>query len=68
MMTHFTTLSDGSYLAPLYSFKRCETALRRAQRAMSRKTQFSNPKRRDSSTYCATRRPPLLSEGGCQAN
>jgi len=35
-------LSDGDYLEPLNSFKRHETALRKAQRAMSRKVKFSN--------------------------
>ena len=41
-IARFATLSDGSFIAPLGSFKRHETALRRAQRAMSRKTKFSN--------------------------
>lgn len=41
-IARFATLSDGSFLAPLASFKRRETRLRRAQRAMSRKTKFSN--------------------------
>ncbi len=38
----FFTLSDGSFKDPLDSFKRHETALRKAQQAMSRKTKFSN--------------------------
>jgi putative transposase len=38
----FATLSDGTFYAPLNSFKRHETALRKAQQAMSRKTKFSN--------------------------
>jgi len=38
----FATLSDGTFYAPLNSFKRYETALRKAQQAMSRKTKFSN--------------------------
>lgn len=38
----FATLSDGTFYAPLSSFKRHETALRKAQRRMSRKTKFSN--------------------------
>jgi putative transposase len=38
----FATLSDGSHLAPLNSFSRHETALRKAQQAMSRKQKFSN--------------------------
>ncbi|MBP0623438.1 RNA-guided endonuclease InsQ/TnpB family protein [Cupriavidus consociatus] len=41
-IARFATFSDGSYLAPLNSFKRHEARLRRAQRAMSRKTKFSN--------------------------
>ena len=41
-IARFATLSDGSHLEPLNSFKRHETALRKAQRAMSRKTKFSN--------------------------
>ncbi len=38
----FATFSDGSYLAPLNSFKRHEARLRRAQRSMSRKQKFSS--------------------------
>jgi len=38
----FATLSDGTFFAPRGSFKLHETALRKAQRAMSRKTKFSN--------------------------
>ncbi|OUL88768.1 RNA-guided endonuclease InsQ/TnpB family protein [Paraburkholderia hospita] len=41
-VARFATFSDGSYLAPLNSFKRHEVRLRRYQRAMSRKTKFSN--------------------------
>ncbi len=41
-IARFATLSDGSYLAPLNSFKRHEAALRRAQQAMSRKQKFSS--------------------------
>lgn len=41
-IARFATMSDGSYLAPLSSFKKHETGLRRYQRAMSRKTKFSN--------------------------
>ena len=41
-VARFATLSDGSFYAPLNSFKRHETRLRRAQQAMSRKTKFSN--------------------------
>ena len=38
----FATLSDGAFHAPLNSFKRHETRLRKAQQALSRKTRFSN--------------------------
>lgn len=41
-IARLATMSDGSYLAPLNSFKRHEARLRRAQQAMSRKTKFSN--------------------------
>ncbi len=41
-VVRFATLSDGSFHTPLGSFKRHEDRLRRAQRAMSRKTTFSN--------------------------
>ncbi len=41
-VARFATLSDGTFYAPLNSFKRHETALRKAQQAMSRKIKFSN--------------------------
>lgn len=41
-VTRFATLSDGTFYAPLNSFKRHADRLRRAQQAMSRKTKFSN--------------------------
>lgn len=41
-IARFATLSDGTFYAPLNSFKRHEDRLRRAQQAMSRKTKFSN--------------------------
>lgn len=41
-IARFATLSDGSYFAPLNSFKRQEQALVKAQRAMSRKQTFSH--------------------------
>ena len=41
-VARFATLSDGSHLEPLNSFKQHESALRRAQQAMSRKVKFSN--------------------------
>jgi putative transposase len=40
-IARFATLSDGSVVAPLNSFKKHEMRLRRHQRAMSRKTKFS---------------------------
>jgi len=41
-IARFATLSDGTFYAPLNRFKRHETALRKAQQAMSRKVKFSN--------------------------
>jgi putative transposase len=40
-IAHFATLSDGSHVAPLDSFRKHEALLRRYQRAMSRKVKFS---------------------------
>ncbi len=40
-IARFATLSDGSYLEPLNSFKQHQQRLARYQRAMSRKVQFS---------------------------
>ncbi|WP_419687996.1 RNA-guided endonuclease InsQ/TnpB family protein [Burkholderia theae] len=40
-VVRLATLSDGTFYAPLNSFKRHEAALRRAQQAMSRKVKFS---------------------------
>ncbi|NMG54774.1 RNA-guided endonuclease InsQ/TnpB family protein [Aromatoleum aromaticum] len=41
-IARFATLSDGSYIAPLNSFRKHEQRLARYQRATSRKTKFSN--------------------------
>ena len=41
-IARFATLSDGTFYAPLNSFKRHEIRLHRYQRAMSRKVKFSN--------------------------
>lgn len=41
-IARFVTLSDGTFYAPLHSFKRHETRLRKAQQALSRKVKFSN--------------------------
>lgn len=49
-ITRFATLSDGSYLEPLNSFRTHQQALAKAQRAMSRKTKFSQNWRKAKST------------------
>ncbi|VWC55424.1 DNA-cytosine methyltransferase [Burkholderia contaminans] len=41
-IARFATMSDGTFVAPLNSFKKHEARLRRCQRAMSRKVKFSN--------------------------
>lgn len=41
-IARFATLSDGTFYAPLNSFRRHEKALRKAQQALSRKAKFSN--------------------------
>ena len=41
-VARFATLSDGTFHAPLNSFKRHATALRKGQQAMCRKQKFSN--------------------------
>ncbi|MFT3801011.1 MAG: transposase [Burkholderiaceae bacterium] len=41
-VTRFATLSDGTFYAPLNSFKQHEDRLRTAQQRLSRKTKFSN--------------------------
>ena len=41
-IARFATLSDGTFYAPLNSFKRHENRLRKAQQAMSRKVKFSS--------------------------
>ncbi|NNM65734.1 MAG: IS200/IS605 family element transposase accessory protein TnpB [Burkholderiales bacterium] len=45
-IARFATFSDGSFIAPLSSFRRHEARLRRYQRAMSRKVKGSNNWRR----------------------
>ncbi len=40
-IARFATLSDGTFYAPLNSFRRHETALRKAQQSLSRKQKFS---------------------------
>jgi putative transposase len=41
-IARFATLSDGTFHAPLNSFKQHETALRKAQQALSRKVKFGH--------------------------
>ena len=41
-VARFATLSDGTFVAPLNSFKRHEDRLRKAQQSMSRKVKFSS--------------------------
>ncbi|BAX58769.1 RNA-guided endonuclease InsQ/TnpB family protein [Burkholderia stabilis] len=41
-IARFATLSNGTFYVPLNSFRRHEVVLRKAQRAMSRKTKLSN--------------------------
>ena len=41
-VARFATLSDGTFVAPLNSFKRHEDRLRKAQQSMSRKQKFSS--------------------------
>jgi putative transposase len=45
-IARFATLSDGTFFAPLNSFKKHQDRLRKAQQAMSRKQRFSNNWRR----------------------
>lgn len=40
-IARFATLSDGSFVEPINSFKRHQNALRKAQQALSRKVKFS---------------------------
>jgi len=40
-IARFATLSDGTYIEPINSFKQLQTALAREQREMSRKVKFS---------------------------
>jgi len=41
-ITRFATMSDGSYIEPLNTFRKHQQKLTRYQRALSRKTKFSN--------------------------
>jgi putative transposase len=39
-VVRFATLSDGTFYAPINSFRRHKTALRKGQQALSRKQKF----------------------------
>jgi putative transposase len=41
-IARFATLSDGTFYAPINSFKRHQDSLRKAQQSLSRKVKFSN--------------------------
>src|ERR1700682_5974953 len=56
-IARFATLSDGTFHAPLNSFRRHDTALRKAQRAMSRKTKFSSNSKRGKAPVQPTHAP-----------
>ena len=45
-IARFATLSDGSFYEPRNSFKTLESALRKAQQAMSRRVKFSNNRKK----------------------
>jgi putative transposase len=45
-IARFATLSDGTFVAPLNSFKKHEQRLAKYQRRMSRKTKFSNNRKK----------------------
>jgi hypothetical protein len=45
--SRFATLSDGRFYTPLNSFRRHEHALAAAQRSFSRKTKYSNNRRKE---------------------
>jgi putative transposase len=57
-VVRFATLSDGTFYAPLNSFKRHATALRKAQQALSRKQKFSTrpqPRSAKTTRWCVSR-------------
>lgn len=71
-IARFATLSDGSYLEPLNSFKKHQQRLARYQRAMSRKVKFSNNWKKAKSrvqrihTRIANARKDFLHKASCQ--
>ncbi|MBC3871479.1 RNA-guided endonuclease InsQ/TnpB family protein [Undibacterium oligocarboniphilum] len=71
-IARFATLSDGSYLDPLNSFKKHQQRLARYQRAMSRKVKFSNNWKKAKTnvqrihTRIANARKDFLHKASCQ--
>ena len=71
-IARFATLSDGSYLDPLNSFKKHQQRLARYQRAMSRKVTFSNNWQKAKAqvqrihTHIANARKDFLHKASCQ--
>ena len=71
-IARFATFSDGSYLAPLNSFKKHQQRLARYQRAMSRKVKFSNNWKKAKArvqrihTRIANARKDFLHKASCQ--
>ena len=71
-VARFATLSDGTYYAPLNSFKRHQQRLARYQRAMSRKTKFSSNWKKAKAkvqrihTRIANARKDFLHKASCQ--
>lgn len=71
-IARFATLSDGSYIEPLNSFKKHQQRLARYQRAMSRKTKFSNNWKKAKAkvqrihTRIANARKDFLHKASCQ--
>ena len=71
-IARFATLSDGSFFAPLNSFRKYAVRLKRAQRAMSRKVKFSNNWKKAKAhvqrihTRIANARKDFLHKASCQ--
>ena len=71
-IARFATLSDGSHLDPLNSFKKHQQRLARYQRAMSRKTKFSSNWKKAKAkvqkihTHIANTRKDFLHKASCQ--
>ena len=71
-IARFATLSDGSHIEPLNSFKKHQQRLARYQRAMSRKVKFSNNWKKAKAqvqrvhTRIANARKDFLHKASCQ--